>query len=219
MTRRDFDTRLRRRSKRAGVIVDAGVADRLFAYFTLLSRWNLKINLTALPLNPPTDGTFDRLIVEALAAARYLEDQAVRWLDVGSGGGSPAVPLKLIRPAVLLTMIESKGRKAAFLREVVRTLPITGADVWTGRFEELAEEVNWKHRANVISARAVRPDAAFARCVRALLEPRGRVLLFHSESRTPSLHGFSADTPVRLIEGTSSFLTVFRPVFHVEQSD
>lgn len=218
MTRREFDTRLQRRAKRAAVTIDEPLADRLHAYFTLLARWNVKINLTALPLNPPSDETFDRLFVEALAAARHLADGTRRWLDVGTGGGSPAVPLKLAKPAVLLTMVESKSRKAAFLREVIRVLPLVGAEVWNGRFEHLAEDDSVA-QAGVITARAVRPDAKFAKTAISLLEPQGCLILFHSESRGPVLRGFTASPAVRLIEGVNSFLTLYRRVFHVEQSD
>ena len=87
----------------------------LEAYFQLLTQWNAKINLTALPLDPPTDETFDRLLVEPLAASKQIPTHTPSvWFDLGSGGGSPAIPLKIARPALRLTMIESKERKSAF---------------------------------------------------------------------------------------------------------
>ncbi|MBW8866026.1 MAG: class I SAM-dependent methyltransferase, partial [Acidobacteria bacterium] len=114
--------------------MDATAADALEQYFSLLARWNPKVNLTALPLNPPGDETFDRLFVEPVVAAAHIEplnfrDAPLKWIDLGSGGGSPAIPLKIVRPSWHLTMVEAKERKAAFLREAIRALRLQEADV------------------------------------------------------------------------------------------
>ena len=61
--------------------------DPLEAYFRLLTQWNAKINLTALPLEPPTDETFDRLLIEPLAAAPQLETGSDGWAGPGSDWG------------------------------------------------------------------------------------------------------------------------------------
>ena len=58
-------------------------------------------------------------------------------IDIGSGGGSPAIPLTLAAPRLHMRMVESKTRKAVFLREVIRTLGLGRAEVDTSRFEEL----------------------------------------------------------------------------------
>src|SRR6185312_5103916 len=99
-----------------------------------------------------------RLFIEPLAAARVIDDSWTPWVDVGSGGGSPAIPLKLVRPALNLTLVESKARKAAFLREVVRELGLTGASVETSRFEELASRPEAQASTGLLTLRAVRID-------------------------------------------------------------
>ena len=110
MTSLEFRDRLARRARRAKAPLTIAMLDPLEAYFRLLTQWNHKINLTALPLDAPTDETFDRLLVEPLAAAKQIPTHTASvWLDLGSGGGSPAIPLKIARPALRLTMIESKG--------------------------------------------------------------------------------------------------------------
>ena len=139
MTSREFRERLLRRARRANTAVDADWIEPLEKYFDLLARWNAKINLTALPLQEPTDATFDRLFIEPLAAARYVANQSDSWCDLGSGGGSPAIPLKISRPLLKLTMIEAKARKAAFLSEAVRILALPNAGVINKRFDELTD--------------------------------------------------------------------------------
>ena len=92
------------------------------AYLALLIRWNLRMNLTALPLAEPVpDSTIDKLIVEPLMAADLVPESFSTWIDLGSGGGSPAIPLRLAHRQGFLDVVESRERKCAFLREVVRS--------------------------------------------------------------------------------------------------
>src|SRR3979490_2129499 len=106
MTSREFQERLSRRARKAYVSLTAPVVDRLEAYYRLLTRWNTKVNLTALQLEELTDPAFARLLLEPLAAAGLVADSPLVWFDLGSGGGSPAIPLKIVRPAARLTMVE-----------------------------------------------------------------------------------------------------------------
>ena len=96
--------------------------DPLEAYFRLLDAVERKINLTALPLEPPTDETFDRLLIEPLAArVRFPthEPGLARPRVRGRVAGDPAEDR---RPLLDLTMVEAKERKSAFLREAIRIL-------------------------------------------------------------------------------------------------
>jgi len=217
VTRREFENRLRKRARRSGLAVPDHAIARLFDYFTLLARWNLKINLTALPLVPPADETFDRLFIEPIAAARFVDAAPGLWIDIGSGGGSPAIPLKIVRPALTLRMVESKSRKAAFLREVLRSVPMEDAQVLNARFEDLVADPQHHHSAALVTARAVRIDARLGNTANHLVGSSGALLVFHSEPRSPALAEFTAAPPNRLVEGSNSFLSIYRPVFHVEQ--
>ena len=176
-----------RRAKKADVRVPSFTLEQLEAYYRLLARWNDKINLTALPLRELTDPAVDRLLIEPLAAARYVPNVPLVWFDLGSGGGSPALPLKTARPLARLTLVESKARKAAFLREAVRTLAIADVDVEAIRFEELLTRTNVHATAQLITVRAVRLDRAFFDVPRALLA-RGGALLDRKSTRLNSSH-------------------------------
>ncbi len=192
--------------------------DPLEAYFRLLMRWNATINLTALPLDSPTDETFDRLLVEPLAAARRISDKPAVWFDLGSGGGSPAIPLKIARPALKLTMIESKTRKAAFLREVIRVIGISQAEVLSDRFESVAVDVGGGV-ADLVTVRAVKADFGLFDNAGLLLKDGGRLLLFrssHAADADPD--GFRRVDTVKLTDEPGTHLSTYRRVFHVEQS-
>ena len=179
MAPRDFRTRLTRRAAKAGVFLPDGLAARLIAYYELLSRWNRKINLTSLE-NP--DEAIDRLLLEPLVAARFLPSPDVRLLDVGSGGGSPAIPLKLAAPAISLTMVEAKTRKSAFLREAIRQLELDRAIVETSRYEELLARPELHEAFGVVSMRAVRTETSTLITLQAFLAPRGLFFLFRGPS-------------------------------------
>jgi 16S rRNA (guanine527-N7)-methyltransferase len=179
---REFKDRLHRRAKRAGVAVDAPLTAKLEIYYRLLATWNQKINLTALNLGEPSDEVFDRLLVEPLAAARHAPPGAHRMMDVGSGGGSPALPFALATPGVSLLMVESKTRKSVFLREAIRALGLPSADVATARFEELLTRPDLHEAHDLVTIRAVRVESRVLLGLQAFLRPKGQLFLFRGQA-------------------------------------
>ncbi len=178
MTSGDFQDQLARRAALAEIALFPALAAQLEAYYRLLTHWNASINLTALPLDPLTDQAIDRLLIEPVAAARFLSTGSPMWFDLGSGSGSPAIPLKLAAPAGRLMMVESRERKAAFLREAVRALSLDGAEVEAERLEVVAADHRRAGTADLITVRAVRIDPSLFGSIRALLRFGGRVLFF-----------------------------------------
>jgi 16S rRNA (guanine527-N7)-methyltransferase len=174
MSRPDTATRILRRAERLGLEVGADALRQVATYFDLLHRWNRTVNLTALDEG---EEALDRLIIEPLIASRWLPGSGL-LLDVGSGGGSPAIPLKVSRPALDLVMVESKTRKAAFLREVTRQTGLAGVRVEARRLEELLSDPTLHEAADVVSVRAVRVDRRLLTRLLAFAKPQGHVLLF-----------------------------------------
>jgi 16S rRNA (guanine527-N7)-methyltransferase len=190
-----LDARLSQRAAIAGLSLDASLHSALLAYYEVLLRWNAKVNLTALT---DPDEAIDRLLLEPVAAARYLPHES-RLIDLGSGGGSPAIPLALALRSSRLVMVESKGRKAAFLREAARQLAVP-AVVEGERFETLAAESSgYASGFEVVSMRAVRMDAEALGSAIRFLAPGGRLALFVSPGaplNTPPGLQLQARTPL-----------------------
>jgi len=198
--------------------VHAEWIEPLERYFNLLARWNAKINLTALPLQEPTDQTFDRLLIEPLAAARFLVNEPVSWWDLGSGGGSPAIPLKISRPKLSLMMVEAKARKAVFLREAVRFLGFEQAVVVNKRFDELGEHDPGYGSGRFATVRAVRADRQLFSNAARLLRSGGHLLLFRPTDRAISPDGFRYVESALLVDTPRTFLTVLeRSTWNKEQ--
>jgi 16S rRNA (guanine527-N7)-methyltransferase len=166
--------RLLDRAARSGLSMDEAVRVRLVSFYELLQRWNRTINLTSLR-NP--DEALDRLLLEPLVAARYLEDRPY-LMDIGSGGGSPAIPLALALRPRSLVMVESDLRKATFLREAIRHLEIPEATVVTSRFEDLPAECRNPPLPTLITVRAVKLVREQFVALELLLGPNGRIALF-----------------------------------------
>jgi 16S rRNA (guanine527-N7)-methyltransferase len=203
-----FEPRLVERASRVGLTPTDAEVSQLSVYFDLLVRWNRRINLTALPLDGVQDTTLDRLFIEPMAAAEWFPTHAVNWFDLGTGGGSPAVPLKILRPASSLTMVESRGRKAAFLREVIRELALPAARVVGERLETIAPLE--RGTADLVSVRAVRVDGKLAAACRMVLNSRGRMLLFQSTpvGSAQLMAGFALIREAELADGSAT-LAVF----------
>ncbi len=110
--------------------------DQFSAYLDLLLRWNARLSLTA--IREPGQ-IIRRHFAECAFAAQHLPMDIESLLDYGSGAGLPGIPFAICRPEIRVTLAEAQGKKASFLREVVRTIG-TGTEVYDGRVETMAQE-------------------------------------------------------------------------------
>ncbi|MBP7569875.1 MAG: 16S rRNA (guanine(527)-N(7))-methyltransferase RsmG [Acidobacteria bacterium] len=214
MSSREFADRVARRARRAGLgAVAPELVASLEAYYRLLESWNAKINLTALDLPPMGDEAIDRLLIEPLVALRHVPADARQAIDVGSGGGSPAIPMQLARPDLAFTLVEAKIRKSAFLREAGRQLALP-LRVETSRYEALLARPDLHEAFDLVTMRAVRVEPRVLIGLQAFLRPGGLFLLFRGPSGpsvpaspTPPL-AWEATHP--LVDALRSRLTVLR---------
>ena len=107
-------------------------------YIRILLVWNEKMNLTA--IRDPLEILY-RHFCESMFAAEAIPLKNGRLADIGSGGGFPGLPLKIMRPGLQVFLVESNIKKVTFLAEVIRELGLNGAQVLARRYEELGEEV------------------------------------------------------------------------------
>src|SRR5712691_5757822 len=124
-------------------------------YIKILLTWNEKVNLTA--IRDPLEILY-RHFCESMYAAEAIPLQKGRLADVGSGGGFPGLPLKIMRPDLQVFLVESNIKKVTFLAEVIRELGLRGAQVLARRYEELGEEMA---PLDYVSSRALGEFPAF----------------------------------------------------------
>ncbi|HVH33113.1 MAG TPA: 16S rRNA (guanine(527)-N(7))-methyltransferase RsmG [Tahibacter sp.] len=108
------------------------VRDRLIAYVELLARWNAAYNLTA--VRDPGE-MVARHLLDSLAIAPHVSGTTLA--DLGSGAGLPGIPLALVAPERQVTLVDSNGKKARFLREAVRALKLANVRVIEGRVQDV----------------------------------------------------------------------------------
>jgi 16S rRNA (guanine527-N7)-methyltransferase len=203
-----FRRRLREAVKKAQIDVDSTQISALEQYFDLLARWNRKINLTAFRLEDAPEAAINRLFVEPLQAAARIERASLQWFDLGSGGGSPAIPLKIVRPELRLTLVESRSRKAAFLSEAARYLGLTETVISQKRIEDLLESGN-RESLDLVTLRAVRTDVGLWKILSDLLRPSGRLFLFGSDLDREERLSFALEDEL-VLAGDGSRLFILR---------
>ena len=157
----------------------AAAADLIRRYFALLLTWNARINLTGARTVEALEGEH---LPDALAMSRLVRPGA-RVLDVGAGGGLPALPFAILRPDARVTLLEPRTRRVAFLRTACRDLALTNAEVIEGRLESQDRPAPF----DILSSRATFPPADWLELAVPHLGPGAQVLVFsHTELPPPS---------------------------------
>ena len=143
-------------------------------YVALLLGANERLNLTRL-VEP--DAVARLHLLDALSALPLLDDwDPATVIDLGSGGGVPAIPLALARPGISWTLVDSVGKKATALREMVRELELPNVTVLAARAEELGRDPRHRERYAVATARACAPLPVLAELALPLIRIGGRLL-------------------------------------------
>ncbi|MDF3934450.1 16S rRNA (guanine(527)-N(7))-methyltransferase RsmG [Pseudomonas citronellolis] len=121
-----------------GVELDESRKQGLLAYLALLAKWNKAYNLTAVR---DMDEMVSRHLLDSLSIVpRFIEAGGERWLDVGSGGGMPGIPLAILFPDKRLTLLDSNGKKTRFLTQVKLELKLHNLEVIHSRVEAYQPE-------------------------------------------------------------------------------
>ncbi|MPY87397.1 MAG: 16S rRNA (guanine(527)-N(7))-methyltransferase RsmG [Luteitalea sp.] len=206
------EARIERRARIVGLELDPDLCRRLASYLSLLCHWNRRINLAAFD---DADKAIDRLIIEPLLAVQWVPADAASLIDIGSGGGSPAIPLRLALPRLAVVMVEARVRKAAFLREASRRLSLKDVRVERARFEDLARDPDFAGRMDLLTIRAVRVGTPQLHGLQNFLRPGGLLLWFRGqadEDRIPDVPVLQVAAEGALVPALGSRLLVLRKV-------
>ncbi len=148
----------------------------LLDYLRELERWNRRFNLSG--IRDPA-AMVSRHLLDSLSIARWLDGERV--LDVGSGAGLPGIPLALNAPQRRFDLLDANGKKARFLRHVVRTLGLANATVIERRLADYRPQDCY----DTVVARAFAGIADLAPAVAHLTRPGGRLLVMRGRIEAP----------------------------------
>jgi len=167
-------------SKKLEISLSLEQINSIFIYLAELKKWSQKINLTAIK------DERDIVIKHVLDSLSYLHGfvaaPGLRLLDMGSGAGFPALPIKIACPGISATLVDSVKKKASFLRHIVRTLKLTETSVIDTRTEELP--VHFLSTFNVVTARAFADMKSAIVEGTPLLKPGGLIVLSRGPEET-----------------------------------
>lgn len=127
---------LSRGAQQLGVDLSDSQHSQLLAYLALLIKWNKAYNLTA--VRDP-DEMVSRHLLDSLSVVPFIAGD--RWLDVGSGGGMPGIPLAILFPEMKVTVLDSNGKKTCFLTQVKLELKLDNLEVIHSRVEAFKPEL------------------------------------------------------------------------------
>lgn len=188
----------------SGYGIDADTGEKFAEYLRFLSEYNRSVNLTAITGEAEI---IDKHFVDSLAAAGHIPEGAA-VLDMGSGAGFPGIPLKLIRPDIRLTALDSSGKKCAFLRALKARLGIE-ADVAECRAEDFGRGAGRESFDTVVS-RAVAELRVLAELGLPLVRTGGKVIAYKARpapeeiaagDRAASAVGGAAGKAIRVPHG------------------
>lgn len=188
-----FDEILRRKAPGFSVFPDDTAFASVSFYLAELDRWRRRTNLTGAL-------TADELAEHALEslAGSALIVNVERVIDIGSGAGFPGLPIAILRPELSVVLLEPRGKRAAFLRHVVRALKLPNATVMEARIQEVGGQT--------FGAATTRAVGDFASWIgdSAFLVPRGLLLAWTTEPEkvTEELPGFLLERSV-LVPGSA----------------
>jgi 16S rRNA (guanine527-N7)-methyltransferase len=169
----------------------------LEAYETALLDWNSRFNLTA--IDDPGKVRVKHFL-DSLTCLLVMRDTPMeRIVDVGSGAGFPGLPLKIVCPAIKLTLVESVGKKADFCCQVVKVLGLEGVDIIQERAERLGRDLDYREQYDWALARAVAKLPVLVEYLLPLVKVGGSALAMKGESAPAEAH--AADNGITLLGG------------------
>jgi 16S rRNA (guanine527-N7)-methyltransferase len=190
-----------------GIQLSGEQIEKTLAYVRLLVKWNRHMSLTT--ITDPAE-VVGRHFGESMFASKLISVENCRLADVGTGAGFPGLALKIVRPNLQLSLIESNAKKCVFLSEVVRALDLSNVEVRTTRFEDLRPPDGF---ANFVTARAVGGYSDLLRWAKTALIPQGNVVLWvggEDITRIANSKGWIWDPPSRIPESQRRFLLIGR---------
>ncbi len=167
---------LKEGGEKLSIQITEGHLDKFAAHAQELMKWTAKTNLTSItePLEVAVKHYLDSLV-----PAPMIQPGA-SLLDIGSGGGFPGIPLKILLPSLAVTLIDASRKKVSFLMHVIRTLGLENIVARHIRAEDLAMDNRLKNAFDVIVSRALSSVADLIVMAQPLMAKTGMIITFKS---------------------------------------
>ena len=146
-----FKSILKEKGRIIGIEITESQAEKFYTYMCLLLEWNEKMNLTA--ITDPMEVIIKHFI-DGITISKEIEKEK-RVIDIGTGAGFPGIPLKIIRPDISVTLLDSLNKRITFLNAVIEALEIENIEAIHGRVEEFGRNKKYRESYDYATSRAV----------------------------------------------------------------
>ncbi len=180
-----------------GIRLSAAQLSTFEKYQHILLEWNARFNLTA--IRDPEEINVKHFIDSLTCLIAMRDTPMERIVDIGTGAGFPGIPLKIVCPSMRLTLVESVGKKAEFLRHTIKTLGLEGVNIVQERAETLGQNEGHRERYDWAVGRAVAVMAVLAEYLLPLVKVGGKALAMKGENGPAETH--AAENSMRLLGG------------------
>lgn len=175
-------------SRQMGISLTRTQVDQMVCHAVQLENWNKKINLTAIT-GPKAMAR--KHFLDAIAVQGFVK-HATTVLDMGSGGGFPGLPLKVLNGHMQVVLVDASRKKVHFLKHVIRMLGTGGINAIHGRIENFHQDPDFALRFDAVLARGFASVSSIAGLAAPLLHPKGTIYALKSptaaaEEITPEL--------------------------------
>lgn len=152
-------------------------------YETLLLDWNKKINL----ISRKSTTIEDHILNSIFFLTKYDFRRIRSMADIGTGGGFPGIPLKILYPEINLTLIDSIKKKMTAVEDIVTLMNLQNVNVVCGRAEELSKDLKFRNKSDAVISKSVAPLTGLFEWGKGLLNQRGEMLCIKGGDITEEL--------------------------------
>ena len=190
--------------------------EKFYNLTEFMLEFNKKTNLTALR---DEKSVISRHIADCLLAAKYLPENGT-VLDVGSGGGMPALPFAIVRPDLKIVALDATAKKTAYIASAAEHLGLKNVSILTGRAEELGTDTKYREKFDVCSARAVAELRVLLEWCVPFIKPNGYFLSLKGKNAITELE--NAQNALKQLSckvETDEKVTLIEPWEETEEND
>ncbi len=158
-------------------------------------EWNEKINLTAIT---EPDEIILKHFIDSFTIEKYIEKSS-KVIDVGTGAGFPGIPLKIIRPDIEMTLVDSLQKRITFLEEIINKLGMTQISAIHARAEEIGKDENHREKYDCVTSRAVANLTTLVEYMIPLCKIKGKTICMKGSNIADELE--EAQKAIKILEG------------------
>ncbi|HCG98328.1 MAG TPA: 16S rRNA (guanine(527)-N(7))-methyltransferase RsmG [Actinobacteria bacterium] len=170
-----------------GLVLDAGKTEALLAYLGEIAAWNERFNLTS--ITDAREMVVKHLLDSIALLSRFELAPGSSLVDIGAGAGLPGIPLKLVRPDLKLTLLESSAKKSSFLTHIIEHFGLENAIVANERAEDFGKNLNNRNIFSYAVSRAVADLAVLVEYALPLLRVGGRFFCYKAKGVRDEVEG------------------------------